>query len=46
VDDQHEGRSRGCYGEGHQTETRSHSAVSLLIIQRMTRVPIITEAIA
>ena len=39
-----QGHRCGCYGEGRQTETRSHSAVSLLIIQRITRVPISTEA--
>jgi hypothetical protein len=46
VNDQHEGRSCGCYGKGNQAETGSHIAVSLLIIQRITRVPISTEVIA
>src|SRR5258708_5180197 len=43
VDDQHGAHRCGRYGEGHRNETRSHSAVPLRIIKRITRIPISTE---
>src|SRR6516162_446681 len=46
ADQQHQHGSRGHYGDSRETETGSHSVVSLRIIQRITRCPISTETTA